>query len=164
MAALWKLPVLYVIENNKYGMGTSVARASARQDLHLRGDAYGIPGAEVDGMDVLAVHVAAEKAAGYVRSGKGPYILEMMTYRYRGHSMSDPAKYRSREEVAKVRQEHDPIDHLRLRILDEGHADEAGLKDIDREIKDVISAATDFAQESPEPDAAELYTDVLAEA
>jgi pyruvate dehydrogenase E1 component alpha subunit len=115
-------------------------------------------------MDVLAVHAAAEKAASYVRSGKGPYILEMMTYRYRGHSMSDPAKYRSREEVAKVRQEHDPIDHLRQRILDEGHADEAGLKDIDREIKDVISAATDFAQASPEPDAAELYTDVLAEA
>jgi pyruvate dehydrogenase E1 component alpha subunit len=164
MAALWKLPVLYVIENNKYGMGTSVARASARQDLHLRGEAYGIPGAEVDGMDVLAVHAAAEKAATYVRNGKGPYILEMMTYRYRGHSMSDPAKYRSREEVAKVRQEHDPIDHLRLRILDEGHADEAGLKDIDREIKDIISAATDFAQASPEPDAAELYTDVLAEA
>jgi pyruvate dehydrogenase E1 component alpha subunit len=164
MAALWKLPVLYVIENNKYGMGTSVARASARQDLHLRGDAYGIPGAEVDGMDVLAVHAAAEKAAAYVRSGKGPYILEMMTYRYRGHSMSDPAKYRSREEVAKVRQEHDPIDQLRLRILDDGHVDEGGLKDIDREIKDIISAATDFAQASPEPDAAELYTDVLAEA
>jgi len=164
MAALWKLPVLYVIENNKYGMGTSVARASARQDLHLRGEAYGIPGAEVDGMDVLAVHAAADKAAAFVRSGKGPYILEMMTYRYRGHSMSDPAKYRSREEVAKVRQEHDPIDHLRLRILDEGHADEAGLKNIDREIKDVILAATDFAQASPEPDAAELYTDILAEA
>jgi len=164
MAALWKLPVLYVIENNKYGMGTSVARASARQELHLRGDAYGIPGTEVDGMNVLAVHAAAEKAASYVRSGKGPYILEMMTYRYRGHSMSDPAKYRSREEVAKVRQEHDPIDHLRQRILDEGYADEAGLKDIDREIKDIISAATDFAQESPEPDAAELYADVLAEA
>jgi pyruvate dehydrogenase E1 component alpha subunit len=164
MAALWKLPVLYVIENNKYGMGTSVARASARQELHLRGEAYGIPGAEVDGMDVLAVHAAAEKAAAYVRSGKGPYILEMMTYRYRGHSMSDPAKYRSREEVAKVRQEHDPIDHLRQRILDEGHADEAGLKEVDREIKDIISAATDFAQASPEPDAAELYTDVLAEA
>ena len=164
MAALWKLPVLYVIENNKYGMGTSVARASARQDLHLRGDAYGIPGAEVDGMDVLAVHAAAEKAAAYVRSGKGPYILEMMTYRYRGHSMSDPAKYRSREEVAKVRQEHDPIDQLRLRILDDGHVDEGGLKDIDREIKDIISAATEFAQASPEPDAAELYTDVLAEA
>ncbi|HXQ40699.1 MAG TPA: pyruvate dehydrogenase (acetyl-transferring) E1 component subunit alpha [Candidatus Udaeobacter sp.] len=164
MAALWKLPVLYVIENNKYGMGTSVARASARQELHLRGDAYGIPGTEVDGMNVLAVHAAAEKAASYVRSGKGPYILEMMTYRYRGHSMSDPAKYRSREEVAKVRQEHDPIDHLRQRILDEGYADEAALKDIDREIKDIISAATDFAQESPEPDAAELYADVLAEA
>ncbi|HTZ80362.1 MAG TPA: pyruvate dehydrogenase (acetyl-transferring) E1 component subunit alpha [Stellaceae bacterium] len=164
MAALWKLPVLYVIENNKYGMGTSVERASARPDLHLRGEAYGIPGSQVDGMDVTTVHAAAEKAAAYVRSGKGPFILEMMTYRYRGHSMSDPAKYRSREEVAKVRQEHDPIDHLRQRILDEGLADEAALKNVDREIKDIISAATDFAQASPEPDAAELYTDVLAEA
>ncbi len=164
MAALWKLPVLYVIENNKYGMGTSVERASAGTNLHLRGQAYGIPGSQVDGMDVMTVRAAAEKAVAAVRGGKGPYILEMMTYRYRGHSMSDPAKYRSREEVAKMRQEHDPIDHLRKTLLDDGHADEAALKTIDREIKDVISVATDFAQTSPEPDPAELYTDVLADA
>jgi pyruvate dehydrogenase E1 component alpha subunit len=164
MAALWKLPVLYVIENNKYGMGTSVERASAGTNLHLRGQAYGIPGVQVDGMDVMTVRAAADKAVASVRGGKGPYILEVMTYRYRGHSMSDPAKYRSREEVAKMRQEHDPIDHLRKTLLDDGHADEATLKNIDREIKDVISAATDFAQTSPEPDPAELYTDVLADA
>jgi pyruvate dehydrogenase E1 component alpha subunit len=162
MAALWKLPVLYIIENNKYGMGTSVERASAGTELHLRGQAYGIPGTQVDGMDVVTVRAAADKAVAAVRSGKGPFILEVMTYRYRGHSMSDPAKYRSREEVAKMRQEHDPIDHLRRTILDEGHADEAALKNVDREIKDIISAATDFAQTSPEPDPAELYTDVLA--
>ena len=164
MAALWKLPVLYVIENNKYGMGTSVERASARTDLHMRGQAYGIPGGQIDGMDVLTVRAAAEKAVAAVRGGKGPYILEMMTYRYRGHSMSDPAKYRTREEVAKMRQEHDPIDHLRTRLLEDGHADEAQLKNIDREIRDLISMATDFAQSSPEPNPAELYTDVLAEA
>jgi pyruvate dehydrogenase E1 component alpha subunit len=164
MAALWKLPVLYVIENNKYGMGTSVERASAGTDLHLRGQAYGIPGVQVDGMDVMTVRAAADKAVAAVRNGKGPYILEMMTYRYRGHSMSDPAKYRSKEEVAKMRQEHDPIDHLRRLLLDDGHADEAALKNIDREIKDVISAATDFAQTSPEPYPSELYTDVLAPA
>src|SRR5262249_44506394 len=164
MAALWKLPVLYVIENNKYGMGTSVERASARTDLYMRGQAYGIPGGQVDGMDVLTVRAAADKAVAAVRSGKGPYILEMLTYRYRGHSMSDPAKYRSKEEVAKMRQEHDPIDHLRARILEEGHADENQLKGIDKEVRDVISTATDFAQSSPEPDPAELYADVLAEA
>jgi pyruvate dehydrogenase E1 component alpha subunit len=164
MAALWKLPVLYVIENNKYGMGTSVERASAGHDLHLRGQGYGIPGVQVDGMDVMTVRAAADKAVAAIRSGKGPYILEMMTYRYRGHSMSDPAKYRSKEEVAKMRQEHDPIDHLRRQLLDDGHADEAALKNIDREIKDIISAATDFAQTSPEPDPSELYTDVLAPA
>jgi len=164
MAALWKLPVLYVIENNKYGMGTSVERASAGTNLHLRGQAYGIPGVQVDGMDVMTVRAAADKAVASVRGGKGPYILEVITYRYRGHSMSDPAKYRSKEEVAKMRQEHDPIDHLRKTLLDDGHADEATLKNIDREIKDVISAATDFAQTSPEPDPSELYTDVLADA
>jgi pyruvate dehydrogenase E1 component alpha subunit len=164
MAALWKLPVLYVIENNKYGMGTSVERASAGTDLHLRGQAYGIPGVQADGMDVMTVRAAADKAVAAVRNGKGPYILEVMTYRYRGHSMSDPAKYRSKEEVAKMRQEHDPIDHLRRLLLDDGHADEAALKNIDREIKDVISAATDFAQTSPEPDPSELFTDVLAPA
>jgi len=156
MAALWKLPVVYVIENNKYGMGTSVARASARADLYRRGEAFGIPGQQVDGMDVIAVTAA--------RAGQGPQIIEMMTYRYRGHSMSDPGKYRSREEVAKVRQESDPIDRLRAQLIAGGHADEAALKGIDKAIRDVVSAATEFAQNSPEPDPAELYTDVLVEA
>ena len=164
MAALWKLPVVYVIENNKYGMGTSVERASARPDLHLRGEAYGIPGMQVDGMEVLAVRAAADKAVAHVRGGKGPYILEMLTYRYRGHSMSDPAKYRSKEEVAKMRQEHDPIDHLRAKLLDGGHTDENALKNIDREVKDIVAEAAEFAQASPEPDPSELWTDVLVEA
>ncbi|HLI12781.1 MAG TPA: pyruvate dehydrogenase (acetyl-transferring) E1 component subunit alpha [Alphaproteobacteria bacterium] len=164
MAELWKLPVIYVIENNKYGMGTSVERASARTDLYHRGAAYGIPGEQVDGMDVEAVKAAGEKAVDYVRSGKGPFILEMVTYRYRGHSMSDPAKYRSREEVQKVRQERDPIERLRGHLLERGLVDEDGLKQIDREIKDIVTAAADFAQQSPEPDPAELYTDVLVEA
>src|SRR5689334_4321657 len=164
MAALWKLPVVYVIENNKYGMGTSVARASAKADLHRRGEGFGIPGQQVDGMDVIAVTAAGGKAVAAARSGQGPQIIEMMTYRYRGHSMSDPGKYRSREEVAKVRQESDPIDRLRAQLIAGGHADEAALKGIDKAIRDVISAATEFAQNSPEPDPAELYTDVLVEA
>ncbi|GIK96132.1 MAG: pyruvate dehydrogenase E1 component subunit alpha [Alphaproteobacteria bacterium] len=164
MAALWKLPVVYIIENNKYAMGTSLERGSARPDLHQRGQAYGIPGQQVDGMDVLAVKAAGEKAVAHARSGKGPYILEMLTYRYRGHSMSDPAKYRTKEEVARMRQEHDPIDQLRKRLLDAGHADEAALKEIDREIKEIVSEATEFAQQSPEPDPSELWTDVLVEA
>jgi len=164
MAALWSLPVIYIIENNKYGMGTSVERASARTDLYHRGQAYGIPGAQVDGMDVLAVKAQGEKAVASVRAGKGPMILEMMTYRYRGHSMSDPAKYRSKEEVTKMRQEHDPIDHLRALVLSEEASDEAGLKEIDREIKDIVTEAAEFAQQSPEPDPSELYTDVLADA
>ena len=162
MAALWKLPVVYIIENNRYGMGTSVERASARPELHQRGQAYGIPGSQVDGMNVLAVKAAGEKAVAHARSGKGPIILEMMTYRYRGHSMSDPAKYRSKEEVARMRQEHDPIEHLRKKMLDDGIVDEARLKTIDREVKDIVSEAAAFAQESPEPDPSELYTDVLA--
>jgi len=164
MAALWRLPVVYVIENNKYGMGTSVERASARPDLHLRGEAYGIPGLHVDGMDVLAVRAAADKAVAHARGGKGPYILEMLTYRYRGHSMSDPGKYRSKEEVAQMRQKRDPIENFAQHLRDGGHADEAALKAIDREIKDIVSEATEFAQSSPEPDPAELYTDVLIEA
>jgi len=164
MAALWKLPVVYVIENNKYGMGTSVTRSSAQPDLYKHGQAYGIPGEQVDGMNVLAVKAAGDKAVAHARAGKGPYILEMLTYRYRGHSMSDPGKYRSKEEVSKMRQERDPIDTLRRRILEGQHADEAALKNIDREIREVISAATEFAQNSPEPDPSELYTDVLAEA
>jgi pyruvate dehydrogenase E1 component alpha subunit len=162
MAALWKLPVIYIIENNRYGMGTSVERASARPELYQRGQAYGIPGSQVDGMNVLAVKAAGEKAVAHARSGKGPIILEMMTYRYRGHSMSDPAKYRSKEEVARMRQEHDPIEHLRKRLLDDGMIDENRLKSIDREVKDIVSEAAAFAQESPEPDPSELYTDVLA--
>jgi pyruvate dehydrogenase E1 component alpha subunit len=164
MAALWKLPVVYIIENNKYGMGTSVERAAAGKELAQRGQPYGIPGQKVDGMDVLLVRQAAEKALAQARSGKGPQILEMQTYRYRGHSMSDPAKYRSKEEVARMRQEHDPIDLLRQRLLADGHADENALKTIDREVKDIVSAATEFAQSSPEPDPSELWTDVLVEA
>lgn len=164
MAALWKLPVVYVIENNKYGMGTSVERASARPDLYRRGEAYGIPGVQVDGMDVLAVKAAADKAVAHARSGKGPYILEMLTYRYRGHSMSDPGKYRSKEEVTQMRQKRDPIENFAQHLRDGGYADEAALKAIDRKIKDIVSEATEFAQSSPEPDPAELYTDVLIEA
>lgn len=163
MAALWKLPVVFVIENNKYGMGTSIERASARIDLYHRGVPYGIPGEQVDGMDITAVKAAGDKAVAHARVGKGPYILEMVTYRYRGHSMSDPAKYRSREEVQKIRQERDPIDHLRARLEQDDILDEDGLKKIDREVKDLITAAADFAQNSPEPDPSELYTDVLAE-
>ena len=162
MAALWKLPVIFVIENNKYGMGTSVERSSASgSNLHDRGIAYGIPGLEADGMDVEAVRAAGQKAIADVRAGKGPVILEMNTYRYRGHSMSDPAKYRSKEEVSNVRENQDPIERLKARLLAENLMDEAGLKDIDRSVKAIVSEAATFAQESPEPDPAELYTDVL---
>ena len=165
MAALWSLPVIYVIENNKYGMGTAIERSSAKStELYQRGQAYGIPGQQVDGMDVLAVRTAGEKAVGHARSGKGPYILEMLTYRYRGHSMSDPAKYRTKEEVQKVRQERDPIERLRAYLLENRHADEASLKETDKEVKAIVSQAADFAQTSPEPDPAELYTDVTVSA
>ncbi|MDH5557869.1 MAG: pyruvate dehydrogenase (acetyl-transferring) E1 component subunit alpha [Alphaproteobacteria bacterium] len=164
MAALWKLPVIYVIENNKYGMGTAVERASASTELCQRGKAYGIPGEAVDGMDVLEMRAAAEKAIAHCRAGKGPFILEAQTYRYRGHSMSDPAKYRSKEEVQKMRSERDPIEQLRERILEEGHGDEDALKKIDREVKDIVADAAEFAQNSPEPDPSELWTDVLVEA
>ena len=164
MAALWKLPVVYVIENNKYGMGTSVDRAAAGKELYRRGLAYGIPGHRVDGMDVIAVREASGKAVEHARSGKGPVILEMETYRYRGHSMSDPAKYRSRDEVNKMRSERDPIDHLRDLILGHNVADEAALKDIDRAVKEIVTEAAEFAQNSPEPELSELYTDVLIDA
>jgi pyruvate dehydrogenase E1 component alpha subunit len=164
MAALWKLPVIYVIENNRYGMGTSITRASARTDLFHRGIAYGIPGEQVDGMDVVAVYEAALKAAEHARSGKGPMILEMLTYRYRGHSMSDPAKYRSKEEVDKMRTEHDPISHLRQRLIDEHGANDDELKKLERRTRDIVAEAAQFAQECPEPDPSELWTDVLAEA
>jgi pyruvate dehydrogenase E1 component alpha subunit len=164
MAALWKLPVVYVIENNKYGMGTSVQRASANTDLHLRGQAYGIPGVQVDGMDVLSVRAAAAEALERARSGGGPTILEMMTYRYRGHSMSDPAKYRSKEEVAKMRDTHDPIDLARKKIDAIGGMTEDDFKAIDKDIRAAVNDAAEFAQQSPEPDPSELYTDVLIEA
>jgi len=164
MAALWKLPVIYVIENNKYGMGTSVERAAAGAELFRRGEAYGIPGKAVDGMDVLAVKAAAEEAVAHARSGEGPYVLEMKTYRYRGHSMSDPAKYRSKEEVTRMRSEHDPIDQLRVKLLEAGIIDEAGLKDIDRDVKAIVTEAAEFSQTSPEPDPSELWTDILIEA
>ncbi len=164
MAALWKLPCIYVIENNRYGMGTSVARASANQDLHVRAQPYGIPAMQVDGMNVLAVKAAAETAVEHARSGQGPYVLEMLTYRYRGHSMSDPAKYRSKDEVNRMRAEHDCIDQARKRLIDGNLADENGLKAIDKEVKDIVAAAAQFAQDSPEPDPAELWTDVLKEA
>jgi pyruvate dehydrogenase E1 component alpha subunit len=165
MAALWKLPVIYVIENNKYGMGTSVERISASgANLHDRGKAYGIPGMEVDGMDVLAVREAGEEAVAHCRAGKGPIILEMKTYRYRGHSMSDPAKYRSKDEVNKMRSQHDPIDHVKNILIDGGHASEEDLKALDKEVKQIVSEAADFAQESPEPDPSELWTDVLIDA
>ncbi|WP_375595620.1 pyruvate dehydrogenase (acetyl-transferring) E1 component subunit alpha [Algihabitans albus] len=165
MAALWKLPVVYVIENNKYGMGTSIERSSAKaQELYNRGQAYGIPGVQVDGMDVLAVREAAEKVVAHVRAGKGPYIMEMLTYRYRGHSMSDPAKYRSKEEVQKMRTERDPIDRLKHTLIEEGYCSEDELKAIDRAVKEIISEAAEFAQNSPEPDEAELWTEVYTEA
>jgi len=164
MAALWKLPVVYIIENNRYGMGTSVERASATTELYRHGEAFGIPGERVDGMDVLAVRAAGEKAIEHARSGQGPYILEMQTYRYRGHSMSDPAKYRSKEEVDKFRNERDPIEQIRKRLLDGKIIDEAGLKAVDAEIRKIVNDAAEFSQHSPEPDPSELWTDILVEA
>jgi pyruvate dehydrogenase E1 component alpha subunit len=161
MAAVWRLPVVYVIENNKYGMGTHVDRVSAVTDLSQRGASFNIPGEQVDGMDVRAVKAAGEKAVAHAREGKGPYILEMLTYRYRGHSMSDPAKYRTKEEVEKMRHERDPIEHVRARLLESGRASENELKAIDKEIRGIVNEAADFATRDPEPDAAELYTDVL---
>ena len=160
MASLWDLPVVFVIENNHYAMGTSQERSSSTPAIHTRGEAFGIPGEEVDGMDVLAVKAAGAKAIAHCRAGTGPYILEMNTYRYRGHSMSDPAKYRTREEVQKVKEERDPIDHVREMLLSGKHADEDALKAIDKEIKAVVSEAAQFATDSPEPDASELWTDV----
>ncbi len=164
MAELWKLPVVYVIENNEYAMGTSVERASAETHLFRRGASFNIPGEEVDGMDIEAVRDAASRAADWARSGKGPYILEMKTYRYRGHSMSDPAKYRTREEVDAVRKTRDPIDHLRDKLEARGFADEAAIKAIDAEVKTIIADAAEFARTAPEPDLKDLYTDVYVDA
>jgi len=163
MASLWDLPVVYVIENNRYAMGTSVERASAETELYKRGISFEIKGEAVDGMDVFAVKAAAEKAVKHARSGKGPYILEMNTYRYRGHSMSDPAKYRKREEVDDVRSHSDPIEGIKGQIIEAGYADEAELKAIDKEVKAIVKEAADFSLESPEPDPSELWTDVLKE-
>jgi pyruvate dehydrogenase E1 component alpha subunit len=162
MAQLWKLPAVFIIENNQYAMGTAVTRAHSDTHLYRRGAAFGIPGMEVDGMDVIEVREAARQAVEHARSGEGPYILEMKTYRYRGHSMSDPAKYRTREEVDQQREHNDPIKRCEKRIFDAKAASEADLKEIDTEIKAIVKAAADFSLESPAPAPSELYTDVLA--
>ncbi|OUW59260.1 MAG: pyruvate dehydrogenase (acetyl-transferring) E1 component subunit alpha [Alphaproteobacteria bacterium TMED199] len=159
IASLWKLPVVFVIENNKYGMGTSVNRSSAGENLSDRGKPYGIMSEIVDGMDILAVREAAIRAIDFCRSGKGPYILEMKTYRYRGHSMSDPAKYRTRDEVDKIRKTSDPIENIKL-LLNKMGVEDKTLKDIDIDIKSVIAEAAKFAQDSPEPSEVELFTDI----
>lgn len=164
MAQLWRLPVVYVIENNQYAMGTSVERASAETALHKRGLSFGIPGREVDGMDIEAVRDAGAEATEHARSGEGPFILEMKTYRYRGHSMSDPAKYRTRDEVDEMRKTRDPIDHFRARLEAAGYGDEASLKAIDSEVKKIVADAAEFARTAPEPDPSELYTDVYLDA
>ena len=161
MAELWKLPVIYIIENNRYAMGTSVARSSAQTDFSQRGASFNIPGMQVDGMDVRAVKAAGDHAVKWCREGKGPFILEMQTYRYRGHSMSDPAKYRSKDEVQKMRSEQDPIEQVKQRVIEKKWASEDDLKAIDKEIRDIVGKAAEFAQNDPEPDASELYTDIL---
>jgi pyruvate dehydrogenase E1 component alpha subunit len=163
LAALMKLPIVFVIENNRYGMGTSVERASASQELWRNGEPWGIPGAQADGMDVIAVKEAADQAVAHCRAGNGPYLLEMRTYRYRGHSMSDPARYRTREEVQQMRTQHDPIEGARAKLIEMG-VDEDVLKQIDQEVRATIQTAADVAQKSPEPDPSELWTDVLLEA
>jgi len=163
MAKLWTLPVLYIIENNKYAMGTSLQRSTGAHELWKRGLGFNIPGRAVDGMNVLAVRQAAGEAVQHVRAGKGPYLLEMQTYRYRGHSMSDPALYRSKDEVKKMKAENDPIDKLRLKLIEEGHATEDSLKAIADAIKERITAAAEFAAASPEPGRGELFTDVYGE-
>ena len=162
MAALMKLPVVFIIENNKYGMGTSVERSSASKNLSQNGAPWGIPGEQVDGMDVLAVREAGERAVAHCREGKGPYLLEMKTYRYRGHSRSDPAKYRTRDEVQQMRETHDAIEMVRKRLQELG-VDEAETKKIDDEVKAIVTDAAEFAQTSPEPDESELWTDVMVE-
>jgi pyruvate dehydrogenase E1 component alpha subunit len=161
MGSLWKLPVVYVIENNHYGMGTSVERSSAGPNYYSRGQGWDIPGEKIDGMELLKVIEAAKRAVAYARSGKGPYILEMDTYRYRGHSMSDPAKYRNKEEVEGVKEKRDPIDHFKTYMLKTLKISEDQIKKIEDEIKSVITEAVEFAKSSPEPDPSELYTDVL---
>ena len=165
MASIWKLPVIFVIENNRYAMGTSAARSTAASEhLGARGEAFGIPSEQVDGMDVRAVKEAADRATEHCRSGAGPYILEMMTYRYRGHSMSDPAKYRTKEEVQKMREEHDPIEQVKMRLLKSNRATDDDLKKMDADIREIVTASADFATADAEPDASELYTDIYKEA
>jgi pyruvate dehydrogenase E1 component alpha subunit len=165
MAALWKLPVIFIIENNRYAMGTVVTRSAAKsEELFNRGSVYGIPGEQVDGMDVRTVKAAGDKAVAHCRAGNGPYILEMMTYRYRGHSMSDPAKYRAKEEVQKMREEHDPIEQVKARLVNNGMSSEDDLKKIDAEIRALVTEAAEFAQSDREPDPQELWTDVYVNA
>jgi pyruvate dehydrogenase E1 component alpha subunit len=161
MAALWKLPVVYVIENNQYAMGMSLKRSSAETHLFRRGASFNIPGEEVDGMDVVAVRDAGRKAVAAARSGEGPRILEMKTYRYRGHSMSDPAKYRTRDEVDQVREKRDPIEHVKKLLIDGGYADDAAFKTVDQEIRAIVSEAADYSQSSPEPAPEALLEDIL---
>jgi pyruvate dehydrogenase E1 component alpha subunit len=163
IAKLWKLPVVYIIENNQYGMGTSIKRASATINLSQRGRSFDIPGEQVDGMDVRAVKAAGEAAVAWCRAGNGPFILEMLTYRYRGHSMSDPAKYRPKEEVDKVRTQHDPIEQVRQRMISKSWVSEDALKKIDADVRAVVNEAAEFATNDPEPDSSELYTDVYAD-
>ncbi|WP_238370590.1 pyruvate dehydrogenase (acetyl-transferring) E1 component subunit alpha [Heliomarina baculiformis] len=162
MAALWKLPVIFVIENNQYAMGTSQKRSTSTDEIHKRGEPFGIPGEMVDGMDVISVKEAGERAVAHCRKGDGPYILEIKTYRYRGHSMSDPAKYRTREEVQKMREERDPIEQVRAKLLSGKSITEDKLKEIDKEIKEIVNASAEFAKESPEPAVEELWTDIYA--
>jgi pyruvate dehydrogenase E1 component alpha subunit len=164
MAKLWNLPVVFVIENNKYAMGTSIERAAATTDFSMRGASFNIPGEQVDGMDVRMVYDAAKRAIEHARSGKGPFILEMLTYRYRGHSMSDPAKYRSKDEVTKYRQERDPIEQVKARLIEGGFQTEEDLKKIENDIRAVVTEAADFATNDPEPDASELWTDITISA
>jgi len=164
MAKLWNLPVVFIIENNKYAMGTSVERAAATTDFSQRGRSFDIPGEQVDGMDVRMVYDAARRAIEHARSGKGPFILEMLTYRYRGHSMSDPAKYRTKDEVTKYRQERDPIEQVKARLIEAGTESEESLKAIENDIRAVVTAAADFATNDPEPDASELWTDITVSA
>ena len=162
MAALWNLPVIFVVENNGYAMGTAVKRGSAEKHFYRRGTAFRIPGMDVNGMDVLEVRAAAEVAIKHVRGGNGPVLMELRTYRYRGHSMSDPAKYRSREEVQEMRDKHDPIEGAKAELLARGVAEDR-IKEIDKRIRSIVAESADFAENSPEPDMTDLYTDVLVE-
>jgi pyruvate dehydrogenase E1 component alpha subunit len=162
MASLWQLPVIYIIENNEYAMGTSTKRHAANTELYKRGEAFGIPGIQVDGMDVLSVYKAASEVIAHVRAGKGPMLMEVKTYRYRGHSMSDPAKYRSKEEVEKYKEQRDPINNFREYLLAKAGVTEAALKKIDDEVKLQVNDAAEFAKASPEPEVTELWTDILS--